>query len=138
MKNKALLTLLIFLILVVSATVAMAGTETQLTHDERLTYRTAFYGNNVFWTEGTGNDVHAYDLVTGNRIDIRGYYAVGSQINTYGSKVVWTGDDGDAVYMYDVSTGNETKLSSAGRDPDICGNYVVYTNNYYTDQDPQE
>ncbi|MGB9927317.1 MAG: protease inhibitor I42 family protein, partial [Methanosarcina sp.] len=135
-KNKAPLTLLIFLILAVSATVAMAGTETQLTHDERLTFRTAFDGNYAFWTEGTGNGVHAYNLNTGNRIDINGYYA-GEQLNAYGSKVVWTGDDGGAVYMHDFSTGNEIQLSSAGRDPDIYGNYVVYTNSYYIGQDPQ-
>ena len=85
MKNKAVLTLLIFLSIVVSATCAMAGTETQLTQDERLTYRTAFDGKNVFWTEGTGNGVHAYDLATGNIINIHGYYS-GSQINSYGSQ----------------------------------------------------
>ena len=39
--------------------------------------------------------------------------------------------------MYDISTGNETKISSGGRLPDIYGNYVVYTNNYYYGQDHQ-
>jgi hypothetical protein len=58
-------------------------------------------------------------------------------INAFGSKVVWTGDDGDAVYMYDVSTGEETQLSPAGIDPDIYGNYVVYTNNYSISDNPQ-
>ena len=36
-----------------------------------------------------------------------------------------------------VSIGEETQLSPAGRDPDIYGNYVVYTNNYSIEQDPQ-
>lgn len=139
MRNKALLTFLIFLIffiLVASAAVASAGTETQLTHGERLTQRTAIFGNYVFWTETTGNDVHAFDLTTGKRTDIDGH-AAHSQINSYGNKVLWTGDDGDSVYMYDVSNGNETKITSGGRLPDIYGNYVVYANNYYDDQDHQ-
>ena len=136
MKNKALSIFLIFFIFVASATVASAGTETQLTQGERLTLRTSIYGNNVFWTEITGNDVHAYDLTTGKRTDILGHYANG-QINAYGNKVVWTGDDGDAVYMYDISTGNETNIASERRNPDIYGNYVVYTNNYYYGEDHQ-
>ena len=89
---------------------ALAGTETRLTHGERLTASTAIYGNNVFWTETTVNDVHAYDLTTGKRTDISGNFAV-DKINSYGNKVVWTGEDGDAVYMYDISSGNETKIS---------------------------
>ena len=130
MKNKVLSIFLIFFVFAVSATVVSAGKETQLTNGERLTFRTSIYDNHVFWTEGTGNGVHAYDLTTGERTYIDGHYANG-QLNAYGNKVVWTGDDGDAVYMYDISTGNETKISSGGRDADIHGKYIVYTNNYY-------
>lgn len=136
MKNKVLSIFLIFFIFVASATVALAAKETQLTHGERLTLRTSIYGNYVFWTETTANDVHAYDLTTGKRLDINGHYAH-SQINAYGNKVVWTGDDGDAVYIYDISKGNETKIASERRDPDIYNNYVVYTNNYYYGEDPR-
>jgi beta propeller repeat protein len=132
MRNKALSIFLIFLSFVALATVASAGKETQLTNGERLTLRTSIYGNYVFWTEITANDVHAFDLTTGKRIDIHGHVVV-DKINAYGSKVVWTGDDGDAVYMYDISTGNETKIASGRRLPDIYGNHIVYTNNYYGD-----
>lgn len=129
-KNKGLSTFIIFFIFVASATVVSAGTETQLTQDERLTSGISFYGNYVYWTETAGNGVHAYDLTTGKRTDIDGHFAY-SQINSYGNKVVWTGDGGEAVYMYDISTGNETKISPDGSFPDIYGNDVVYTNNYY-------
>ncbi len=131
MKSKALSIFLIFLSFVALATVSSAGKEIQLTHDERLTQRTAIYGNYVFWTETTANNVHAFDLTNGERTDINGQVVV-DKINAHGNKVVWTGDDGDAVYMYDVSTGNETKIASGRRLPDIYGNYVVYTNNYYS------
>ncbi|MCC4771675.1 PKD domain-containing protein [Methanosarcina sp. DH2] len=134
MENKARQILVIFLILIASATVVSAGTETQLTQDERLTLRTSIYANHVFWTEIAGNDVHAYDLTTGKRTDIVGNSVVG-KINAYGDKVVWTGDDGDSVYMCDVSTNNETMIASERRSPDIYGNYIVYTNNYYYGQD---
>ena len=132
MKNKgklysiALAALLLFF-LIFGSSVALAGTETRLTHGERLTDSTAIYGTNVFWTETTANGVHAYDLATGKRTDINGNYAV-EKINAYGNKVVWTGDDGEAVYMYDSSTGNETKIASERYLPDIYGNYIVYTN----------
>lgn len=132
MKNKALSTFLIYSILVTSAIVASAGTEIQLTQNERLTSGLSFYGNYVYWTESTGNDVHAYDLTTGTRTDINGHFAY-NQIASYGNKVVWAGDGGEAVYMYDISTGNETKITPSGNFPDIYGNYVVYTN--YYDQD---
>jgi FOG: PKD repeat len=130
-KNKVLSAFLIFFLFVALVTVASAAKETQLTHGARLTDSTAIYGNNVFWTETTANDLHAYNLTTGKEIDINGNYAVG-KINSYGNKTVWTGDDGDAVYMYDISSGNETKVSSEGRLPDIYKNYIVYTNNYYS------
>ena len=137
MKNKgklysiALAALLLFF-LIFGSSVALAGTETRLTHGERLTASTAIYGTNVFWTETTANGVHAYDLATGKRTDINGNYAV-EKINAYGNKVVWTGDDGEAVYMYDSSTGNETKIASGRSLPDIYGNYIVYTNAYNDD-----
>jgi len=138
MKNKgksysiALAVLLLFF-LIFGSSVALAGTETRLTHGERLTQSTAIYGANVFWTETTANGVHAYDLATGKRTDINGNYAV-EKINAYGNKVVWTGDDDEAVYMYDSSTGNETKIASGRSLPDIYGNYIVYTNAYNDDQ----
>jgi len=132
MKNKALSTFLIYSILVTSVIVASAGTEIQLTQNERLTSGLSFYGNYVYWTETAGNDVHAYDLTTGKRTDINGHFAY-NQIASYGNKVVWAGDGGEAVYMYDISTGNETKITPSGNFPDIYGNYVVYTN--YYDQD---
>jgi PGF-pre-PGF domain-containing protein len=128
MKNKARTMLLTFIILIASATVVSAGTETQITQNERLTSGTSFYGDYVYWTESTGNDVHAYDLITGKRTDISGHFAY-NQIASYGNKVVWAGDGGEAVYMYDISTGNETKITPSGNLPDIYGNYVVY--NYY-------
>ncbi|WP_082105938.1 PKD domain-containing protein [Methanosarcina sp. 1.H.T.1A.1] len=116
-------------------TIASAGTENKLTQDERLTLRTSIYGNYVFWTECAGNDVHAYDLTTGNLTDITGNSA-GSNLNAYGDKVVWTSDS-ETVYMYDISTGNETLIASGRRIPDIYGNYIVYTNNYYYGEDHQ-
>lgn len=130
MKNKVLSAFLIFFLFVELVAVASAAKETQLTHGARLTDSTAIFGNNVFWTETTANDLHVYNLTTGKEIDIYGNFAVG-KINSYGNKTVWTGDDGDAVYMYDISSGNETKISSEGRLPDIYENYIVYTNNYY-------
>ena len=136
MENKARPIFVILFILVASAAVVSAGTETQLTNDERLTQRTAISGNYVFWTETTGNGVHAFDLTAGKRTDIPGNFVTG-KINAYGNKVVWTGDDGDSVYIYDVSTGNETMVASGRRGPDIYGNYIVYTNNYYYGQDHQ-
>lgn len=129
-KNKIFLVFLIFFLFVILVTVTSAAKETQLTHGARLTDSTSIYGNNVFWTETTANDLHAYNLTTGTKIDIYGNSAVG-KINSYGNKIVWTGDDGDTVYMYDISSGNETKISSKGRLPDIYKNYIVYTNNYY-------
>lgn len=135
MKNKAQPIFVIFIIFISLVTVASAGTETQLTQNERLTQRTAIYGNYVFWTESAGNDVHAYDLTTGNRTNITGNSA-GGKINAYGDKVVWTGDS-ETVYMYDISTGNETLIASGRRGPDIYGNYIVYTNNYYYGEDRQ-
>ena len=135
MKNKVRPIFVIFLIFISLVTVVSAGTENQLTQDERLTQRTAIYGNYVFWTENAGNDVHAYDLTTGNRTDITGNSA-GSNLNAYGDKVVWTSDS-ESVYMYDISTGNETMVASGRRVPDIYGNYIVYTNNYYYGQDHQ-
>jgi len=135
MKNKALSAFLIFFIFVASATVTSAGKETQLTRHELLTSGISFSSNHVFWTESAGNDVHAYDLITGKRTDINGHAADG-QTHAHGNKVVWTGDMGDAVYTYDVSTGNETMIASERYGPDIYGNYIVYTNsNYYSDQD---
>jgi len=141
MKNKVISVFLIFFLFVALVTVASAGTETQLTHGERLTSGISFYGNHVFWTESAGNDVHAYDLTTGKRIDIDGHAAAG-RTHAHGNKVVWTGDMGDAVYMYDVSTGNETMIASERRAPtmiasyrhvpDIYGNYIVYTNSNYS------
>lgn len=131
MKHKALSIVLTLLILVTSAIAASAGKETQLTHNERLTSGISFYGNHVYWTENSANDVHAYNLTTRKRTDISGH-AASSQINSYGNKVVWTGDDGETVYMYDISTGNETKISQDSSFPDIYGDYVVYTNNYYS------
>lgn len=110
MKNKALSLFLIFSIFTILTTVASAGKEIQLTHGERLTQRTAIYGNYVFWTETTANCVHAFDRTTGKRTDIDGNGMYGSLlVNAYGNKVVWTGDDGGGVYMYDISTGNITK-----------------------------
>jgi len=135
MKNKVRTIFVVVLISIALVTVASAGMETQLTQDERLTQRTAIYGNYVFWTENAGNDVHAYDLTTGNRTDITGNSA-GGKINAYGDRVVWTGDS-ETVYMYDISTGNETLIASERRAPDIYGNYIVYTNNYYYGQDHQ-
>ncbi|KKH45718.1 hypothetical protein EO93_02295 [Methanosarcina sp. 1.H.A.2.2] len=135
MKNKTLAIFVILLISVALVTIASAGTENKLTQDERLTLRTSIYGNYVFWTECAGNDVHAYDLTTGNRTDITGNSA-GSNLNAYGDKVVWTSDS-EAVYMYDISTGNETLIASGRRIPDIYGNYIVYTNNYYYGEDHQ-
>lgn len=135
MKNKVLSTFVIFFLFVASVTVTSAGTETQLTQDERLTSGISFYGNHVFWTESAGNDVHAYDLTTGKRTNIDGHAADG-QTHAHENKVVWTGNMGDAVYMHDFSTGNETMVASERHAPDIYGNYIVYTNsNYYSDQD---
>lgn len=135
MKNKVLSAFLIFFIFFASVTVTSSETEIQLTQDERLTSGISFYGNHVFWTESAGNDVHAYDLTTGKRTDIDGHAADG-RTHAHGNKVVWTGDMGDAVYMYDISTGNETMIAYERRAPDICGNYIVYTNsNYYPDKD---
>ncbi|AKB36130.1 cell surface protein [Methanosarcina siciliae C2J] len=131
MKNKARTICVVLLIFIALGTVASAGTETQLTQDERLTQRTAIYGNYVFWIESAGNDVHAYDLTTGNRADITGNSA-GGKINAYGDKVVWTGD-GESVYMYNISTGNKTMIADGRRVADIYGNYMVYTNNYHFD-----
>ena len=122
------LTVLILFFLIFGSSVALAGTETRLTHGEPLTQSTAIYGNHVFWTENAVNYVHVYDLTTGKRTDISGNFAV-SKINSYGNKVVWTGEGGDAVYMYDISSGNETKISSGVRLPDIYGNYIVYDSN---------
>lgn len=135
MTNQVRPIFVIFLIFISLVTVVSAGTENQLTQDERLTQRTAIYGNYVFWTESAGNDVHAYDLTTGNRTNITGYSA-GGKLNAYEDKVVWTSDS-EAVYMYDLSTGNETLIASGRRVPDIYGNYIVYTNNYYYGQDHQ-
>ncbi len=135
MKNKSRSLFVIILISIALVAVGSAGTETQLTQGERLTQRTAIYGNYVFWTESAGNDVHAYDLTTGNRTNITGYSA-GGKLNAYEDKVVWTSDS-EAVYMYDLSTGNETLIASGRRGPDIYGNYMVYTNNYYYGQDHQ-
>ncbi|AKB28205.1 cell surface protein [Methanosarcina siciliae T4/M] len=135
MKNKARTICVVLLIFIALGTVALAGTETQLTQDERLTQRTAIYGNYVFWIESAGNDVHAYDLTTGNRADITGNSA-GGKINAYGDKVVWTGD-GESVYMYNISTGNKTMIADGRRVADIYGNYIVYTNNYYYNQDQE-
>ena len=137
MKNKEklhsiALAALLLSFLIFGSSVALAGTETRLTHGERLTASTAIYGTNVFWTETTANGVHAYDLATGKRTDISGNFAV-DKINSYGNKVVWTGEDGDAVYMYDISSGNETKIASERYLPDIYGNYIVYTNTYNDD-----
>jgi len=140
MKNRVLSVFLIFFLFVALVTVASAGTETQLTQDERLTSGISFYDNHVFWTESAGNGVHAYDLTTRKRTDIEGGHAVESLTHTHGNKVVWTDADGkaDSVYMYDVSTGNETKIASERRAPDIYGNYIVYTDsNYYSGQDHQ-
>jgi len=134
MGNKARQMFVVITILIASAIVVSAGTETQLTQDELLTSGIAAYGNQVFWTETAGNDVHAYNLTTGERTNISGHSAH-SRINAYGEKVVWTGDDGDSVYIYDFSTGNETMIASERRSPDICGNYIVYTNNYYYGQE---
>lgn len=135
MKHKALSIVLTLLILVTSAIAASAGKETQLTHNERLTSGISFYGNHVYWTESSINYVHAYNLTNGKRTDIDGYATAG-KTNSYGNKVVWTGDDGESIYMYDISTGNETKILPNSSFPDIYGNYVVYTNNYYS-QDRQ-
>jgi chitinase len=102
MKNKgklysiALAALLLFF-LIFGSSVALAGTETRLTHGERLTYSTAIYGTNVFWTETTANGVHAYDLATGKRTDINGNYAV-EKINAYGNKV------GSPLFRVDIIT----------------------------------
>ena len=127
MKTRFFLIFLFFISLVMLATVASAGEETQLTNGERLTQRTAIYGNYVFWTETTGNGIHAFDLTTEERTGIDGNGMYGSLVvNAYGNKVVWTGDDGGGVYMYDISTGNGTKIAS-GSLPDIYGNYIVYT-----------
>ena len=130
MKNKFLSAFLIFFLFVASVTVASAGKETQLMQHEPLAYGISFYGNHVFWTENAGNDVHAYDLITGKRTDIYGH-ATNGKTNAHGNKVVWTGDMGDAVYMYDISSGNETKIASERSRPDIYRNYIVYTNCYY-------
>ncbi len=134
MKNKTFSIFLIFISVLMLATVASAGKETQLTNGERLTQRTAVFGNHVFWTETTANDVHTFDLTAGKRMDINGNGMYASLvINSYGNKVVWTGDDGGAVYMYDISTGNETKIASGRNLPDVYGNYIVYTNTYNDD-----
>ncbi|MDQ1276854.1 MAG: PGF-pre-PGF protein [Euryarchaeota archaeon] len=129
MINKARIMLLTFIIFITSAIVVSAGTETQITQNERLTSGSSFYGNYVYWTETDGHGVHAYDLTTEKRTDIDGHFAY-NQIASYGNKVVWAGDDGVAVYMYDISTGSETKITPYGSFPDIYGNYVVYTNYY--------
>lgn len=51
MKNKILPIVLIFFTFAALSTVASAGKETQLTHNELLTQHTAIYGNHIFWTE---------------------------------------------------------------------------------------
>jgi PGF-pre-PGF domain-containing protein len=130
--HSIFLALLVLFFLIFCSSVALAGTETRLTHGERLTASTAIYNTNVFWTETTENGVHAYDLATGKRTDINGNFAV-DKINAYGNKAVWTGDAGEAVYIYDISTGNETKIASGRYLPDIYGNYIVYTNTYNDD-----
>ncbi len=127
MRNKIFSMLLIFIFALILVTVASAGKETQLTNGERLTQRTAISGNYVFWTETTGNDVHAFDLNTGKITGINGNGMYGSLVvNVYGNKVVWSGDDGEGVYLYDISTDYVTKIKS-GSLPDIYGNYIVYT-----------
>jgi hypothetical protein len=68
-------------------TIASAGTETQLTRDERLTSGISFYDNCAFWTESAGNGINAYDLTTGKRIDIEGH-AAGGRTHAHGSKGV--------------------------------------------------
>jgi PGF-pre-PGF domain-containing protein len=132
MINKARSILLIFVIFIASAVVVSAEAGTQITQNELLIKGTSFYGNCIYWTESTANDVHAYDLTTEERTDIYGHLAH-SHINSYADKVVWTGDDGESVYMYDISTGTETKITSSGQLPDIYGNYVVYTDYYGQD-----
>lgn len=129
MINKARTMLLVFLIFISSTILVSAGTETQITQNERLTSGLSFYGNYIYWIESAGNGVHAYDLTAGKRTDIDGHFAY-NQITSYGDKVVWAGDGGEAVYMYDISTGSEIKITPYGSFPDIYGNYVVYTNYY--------
>ena len=129
MNNKALSLFLFFFILASLAAAASAGEEIQLTHGELLTQRTSIYGNHVFWTDTYGYGVHVLDLTSGKQIPMPSHSERG-EINSYGNKVVWTGD-ADSVHLGDISNGEDTQIASGRRLPDIYGNYIVYTNNYY-------
>lgn len=139
MKNKGELrsiplTVLVLLFFILGPFEASAGTETRLTNGERLTSSTAIYGNIVTWSETAGNGVHVYDLASGKIITAGASW--GGNIPVYGNKIVWADMD-ESIMIYDVSINNGTRISSNGNSPDIYGKYVVYSKNYYSDQDHQ-
>lgn len=122
------LTALVLFFLILSSSGASAGTETQLTHDARLTDSIAIYGNIVTWSETAGNGVHVYDIAAGKEINVG---TTEGNVRVYGNKIVW-GDMDENVMLYDVFTNSWITISSDGDFPDIYGNYVVYTNKYHS------
>ncbi|WP_410509651.1 PKD domain-containing protein [Methanosarcina hadiensis] len=139
MKNKGELrsiplAMLVLLFFILGTFEASAGTETRLTNGERLTSSIAIYGNIVTWSETAGNGVHVYDLASGKIINAG--YSWGGNIPVYGNKIVWADID-ENIMIYDISTDNGTRISSNGSSPDIYENDVVYSKNYYSDQDHQ-
>ena len=123
------LTVLILFFLIFGSSVALAGTETRLTHGEPLTQSTAIYGNHVFWTENAVNYVHVYDLTTGKRTDISGNFAcitklIHTEIKSYGLvKVVMPFICMTFLPVMKLRSHRECEL------PDIYGNYIVYDSN---------
>jgi len=124
------LALLVLFFLILASCVASAGTEIRLTYGAPLTYSTAIYGNIVTWSETAMNGVHVYDLAAGKEIMNVGT-SWGGKIPIYGNKIVWVDMD-ENVTLYDVSTNNWNTISSDGSSLDIYGDYVVYTNNYFS------
>ncbi len=124
------LALLVLFFLILGSSITSAGTETRLTHGAPLTDSTAIYGNIVTWSETAGNGVHVYDLAAGKEVINVGTVWAG-KIPVYGNKIVWV-DMEENVRVYDISTDNWTTISSDGSSPDIYGDYVVYTNSYYS------
>ncbi|RXA21714.1 PGF-pre-PGF domain-containing protein [Methanosarcina sp. MSH10X1] len=123
------LALLVLFFLIFGSSVALAGTETQLVHGQRLVEGTRIHGNIVTWYDNSGNSINVYDIAAGKQIDITGYTF--GNIPVYGDKIVWSEGLNEKIMMYNLSTGEKTQIipvDSGTDSPDSYGHSIEYLN----------
>ena len=83
----------------------------------------------VAWIEDSENNIYAYDISTGNQVQVTSDGLEKESLEVYDNYIVWSSDK---IYMYNMASGETLQLpdSVGGINPKIYGDKVIYQGTY--------